>query len=816
MVGHPRSSSDSGRPLSLVIPAYNEEAAIAQAIVEADEALRRLGSVYEILVVDDGSGDRTAKIVAEAARDRPNVRLLKHAENRGYGAALRTGFEAARFAHVAFTDADCQLDLTNLDRLLPLTDRYPVVAGYRVDRQDSALRRFASWGYNLLARSLLGTRVRDCDCALKVFRKETLTDLLPESRGFFVNTEMLARARQLGYVVAEVGVRHRPRLHGHSKVSIGDVPKTLKTMLPFWWSRVLLRGSATGQSTLPWRHPAAMLALLVLVAGLLFFARPRTPLLEPEEARYAEIPRQMLEQGHFVVPVLHGQPYYHKPPLLYWLVMGSFALFGVHDWAARLVPCTASFLTVLVSYAWGRKTLGDRAAFLSAMILCLSARFIYLGRMLTMDSLLCLWVVSALASAHLALQSGRFRGGWWFLSAVACGLGILTKGPVAAVLVVLPMIVYLFLDRRGCRAGPGGWLVYTVTALLVAAPWYVLAAAHDPSFVEFFLWTHNVVRYVAPYDHPRPFWFYLPDLFLGMLPWSLLLPSLAIYLARHSRTVAPRRPPALGFFLLAALSCLAFYSASGCKRAGYILPVFPPLALALGTFLDSALPRHGFDGARCRGSRVLRQALGRLAAPATLGLLILGGGGALLAAAVGLCKPAHGLILAALSVLGVVGCVLVSRFSLPRSSEARWAICGATTFVLIMLAIHQVLPGYARKFSLRHQVHRPMEMARGDEPVICFPHVWDSVTFYLRRSDVNVYGAGERAKMLADVKTRPEALVFVKSDDQADRASAHCLTDLRRALPPELEFVPFGRPGIATAGVIRRRGLPPDMLLAEN
>ncbi len=232
--------------LSLVLPAFNEETGIREAILEADAALAALVEDHEILVVDDGSRDRTAAVVEELAAIFPHVRLLRHEDNRGYGAALRTGFEAAQFAHIAFTDADCQFHLADLSRLLPLTARYPIVVGCREDRQDSWRRRLLSRGYNLLTRTLLGTRVRDIDFALKVFHRDALAKLLPESAGFFVNTEMLARARQLNLEVAEVGVRHRPRVRGSSKVSLRAVPGTLREMLPFWWSRVLFAGPERG------------------------------------------------------------------------------------------------------------------------------------------------------------------------------------------------------------------------------------------------------------------------------------------------------------------------------------------------------------------------------------------------------------------------------------------------------------------------------------------------------------------------------------------------------------------------------------------
>ena len=127
----------------------------------------------------------------------PRVRLISHNINLGYGAALRTGFEAARYDLVAFTDADSQFHLEDIEDLVCLAREVPVVVGWRVDRQDPWRRRFLSRGYNWLARTLLGTGVRDCDCALKVFRRETLAYLLPESTGFFVNTEMLCRARTM-------------------------------------------------------------------------------------------------------------------------------------------------------------------------------------------------------------------------------------------------------------------------------------------------------------------------------------------------------------------------------------------------------------------------------------------------------------------------------------------------------------------------------------------------------------------------------------------------------------------------------------------
>lgn len=783
------------RSLSLVIPAYDEAAAIALAVAEADAALSAMGRDYEILVVDDGSTDTTAAVALSAAAGRASVRVIRHAANRGYGAALRTGFEAARGEVVAFTDADCQFHLADLGPLAALAEEHDVAVGFRLARQDPWLRCLTSRGYNVLVRALLGTGVRDCDCALKVFRREALARLLPESAGFFVNAEMLARARQLGLSVAEAGVRHRPRLRGASSVSPRDIPRTLRALLPFWWSRVLFPGAGSEPAA---AAPAAgaWLLILIAVAVLLFFARLGSPLQEPQEARYAEIPRQMLAEGRWLVPVLHGEPYLDKPPLLYWLVMGSYRLFGVHDWAARLVSSGSAFLTVLLVYGWVRRALGVRAGVLAALVLCLSARYVYLGRLLTMDGLLCLWVVAALAAAQQALRGPALHWGWWAASAGTCGLGLLTKGPVALALVIPPLLAYQALDVRAARLRLGPWLAYLAASLAVAAPWYVAVGTADPEFVGYFLWRHNVVRFVTPFDHEEPAWFYLPGLLLGMLPWTLALPGLGRFLGRRRLRAAKRRPAALGFVLLALAWCLLFFSLAGCKRATYILPALPLLAVAIGCYLDLALPRG--DLVRALASRW--GPASALARRATLLVLALGVAGSLAAVLTGLLRPTVGVPAALALAGGTVGLWRV-RPALP------WAASAAATFALLFAGVYALGPGYARRFALRGQV-RP-HAADGQDarlPVACYPRRWDSVSFYLRRGDVRAYTEEQRAELVMDLRARPETLLFVKSD--------RALHDLRRSLPASLEFVPRGRQGTLTVGLVRRRAEVSDTLFA--
>jgi dolichol-phosphate mannosyltransferase len=714
---------------------------------------------------------------------------VRHETNRGYGAALRTGFTAARCELVAFTDADCQFHLEDLGRLLPLTSDFPVAVGFRIGRKDPWRRRFLSGGFNLVVRALLGTGVRDCDCALKVFRRDVLADLLPESDGFFVNAEMLARARQHGYAVAEAGVRHRPRVRGVSKVSVGQVPRVLKTLLPFWWTRIAFAGNdqaaGEGRETCSLPSPWPALAVLLLVAGLLFFTKLRAPLLEPQEPRYAEIPRQMLQEGSFVVPVLHGEPYLDKPPLLYWLVMGSYSLFGISDRSARLVPGLAGVLCVLLTYLWGRRAAGERAGLCGALILCLSPGFVYRERMLTFDAVLCLCVLAALAAAHTALSAARLRRRWWVLSAVACGLGLLTKGPVALVLVTGPVLAFAVLDRRTARLGWRDGLTYLATSAAVALPWYAAIAYREPQFVTSFFWTHNVVRFLQPFDHEEPFWFYLPELALSLLPWVLLVPGLVRFLTRRDATTAERRTPALGFFLLAAAWTVFFFSAAGCKRPVYLLPAFPPLALALGCYLDVLLP------ADMPAVAALRQRGAQLASRAALTVLLTSIVVIAAAAGKGMVKPVSAIAFGSIVLARVV-------LALRSRQRASWAGCLAVTFGLLYAGVRELQPAYNRQYALRSDLRKQLALMHDrSASVACYPQRWDSVSFYLPRADVKVYHSDERARLLADLRTRPETLLLVKS--------GRALREVLDELPGSVEFVTHGRQGLVTVGRVRAR-----------
>lgn len=200
--------------ISVVLPAYNEEANIGTMVMDVVKTMEAIPSDFEIVVVDDGSRDGTAEIVRGLSARFPQVRLVQHPTNQGYGAAVYTGFINARKELVFFTDADNQFVLSEINRLLPRIGQADLVVGYRAPRRDPWYRVLFGRGWSLLVTLLFGYTARDIDCAFKLFRREILDHVIVRSRGATFSAEFLVRAKRQGYKIAEVPVTHRPRLAG--------------------------------------------------------------------------------------------------------------------------------------------------------------------------------------------------------------------------------------------------------------------------------------------------------------------------------------------------------------------------------------------------------------------------------------------------------------------------------------------------------------------------------------------------------------------------------------------------------------------------
>jgi glycosyltransferase involved in cell wall biosynthesis len=202
--------------LSLVLPAHNEADNIEAVVSRGLSILPGLVSDFEIIVVNDGSTDSTPEIINRLAAGNPAIKAVHHEVNRGYGAALTSGFAAATGDLIMFMDADRQFDIADITALVPYVPHYDIIAGYRIRRQDPLYRKAYGKLFGIVVWILFGVRMRDVDCAFKIYRADLLKNLHLTAPGALINTEMLARSRRKGATVAQVGVRHYPRVAGQS------------------------------------------------------------------------------------------------------------------------------------------------------------------------------------------------------------------------------------------------------------------------------------------------------------------------------------------------------------------------------------------------------------------------------------------------------------------------------------------------------------------------------------------------------------------------------------------------------------------------
>ncbi len=200
--------------LTVFFPCYNEEANVERTTQAALKTCRRLGIDYEIIIVNDGSKDRTGEIADRLAAEHANVRAVHNRPNRGYGGALQRGFREATKDWVFYTDGDGQFDFEEIDKLFPLLERFDIASAYRLNRKDSVIRKLNAFCWTTLVNVVFRLWLRDIDGAFKIYPRSFIESIEMKSQGALIDTEMLARAKRLGYTIGQVGVHHYPRVAG--------------------------------------------------------------------------------------------------------------------------------------------------------------------------------------------------------------------------------------------------------------------------------------------------------------------------------------------------------------------------------------------------------------------------------------------------------------------------------------------------------------------------------------------------------------------------------------------------------------------------
>jgi 4-amino-4-deoxy-L-arabinose transferase-like glycosyltransferase len=331
-------------------------------------------------------------------------------------------------------------------------------------------------------------------------------------------------------------------------------------------------------------------AVGLLALAVFFFHLGSYGLWEPDEGRYAEIAREMLASGNFVVPHLNYVPYIEKPPLLYWTTSLAFRFLGINEFAARMVPALGAILGVVVTYWFGRRVFDHRRGLLAAAILATCPLYAAMAQVLTTDMLLTAMLSVAFFSFFLQWREG---GRWWIAFYLAMAMAVLTKGPEGVALPLLAAIIFLWW-QGGLRGAPQRFhaIAGTLLVAVIAMPWFAVVAIKLPGFLDFYIIGEQFRRvFVASYSHDEPFYFFLPVIVAGLLPWSLCFPLLIF---------PGTRAQARGWCAIVTMLVLVLFSAAQAKLIPYILPAVPPLALLLSDSILCAIENRAPQAASRR------------------------------------------------------------------------------------------------------------------------------------------------------------------------------------------------------------------------
>jgi len=349
----------------------------------------------------------------------------------------------------------------------------------------------------------------------------------------------------------------------------------------------------TGEALIGTGRRRIVALLLIVVAVSWLTIDSFRGLYNPDEGRYAEIPREMLATGDYLVPHLNGLVYIEKPPLPYWINAVSLALFGYNEWAARLYTALAGIATVLVTAWLARRVWGAAAAWRSGLMLASSLYVMLMSHQLTLDMSLTLFTtltLVAFCAAQLADTPQRSRTRLMLLAWVGAACAFLTKGLLAGVLPVLTLLGYSLLQRDfrpWRRLAPA---VGVPLFLVIAVPWLVLMQRRLPQFFDFFIVREHFQRFTTLVEQRyQPWWFFVEVLIVGSLPW--LVPFVRALASGWRRTAAPGDFDARRLLWVWSVVVFVFFSASDSKLIPYILPMFPALALLAGSAPEASLRR---------------------------------------------------------------------------------------------------------------------------------------------------------------------------------------------------------------------------------
>ncbi len=497
---------------------------------------------------------------------------------------------------------------------------------------------------------------------------------------------------------------------------------------------------------------------LLLLAALTFFAGlGRGAITDSDEAFYAESSREMVASGDWLTPYYNYEPRFQKPVLYYWLSSLTFLVTGAGEMGARLWAALAGVGLVLVTAACGRRWYDETTGLLAGAIVATNFGYFSIGRMALPDLPLTFCITLSIWAALVStLEQERSPRKFVVLAALGLGLGFLMKGPVGIIIPALVILPVLMIERRSIGLDPGDIVLAFLIVIAVALPWYVLMwMHHGNAYLQSFFIGDNLERFATNrFNDPRPWWFYLPVVAGGLLPWT---PLALVWLGPLTQFLRGRR--SVGTIdlrlLLWAVLPLVFYSISIGKQPRYILPVLPPLALLLASsIVERTQEVRGLDGARSRPRRALPIIVGSLLSGiffVTLAVLLYRAQPLLINV-----RPIYTMVAA--SAIAIAGVLVIGTAASGnwRSAPAVVALAGAIT----LPAIQYGALSSGGDDTVRQMARMVQQNRQGAEPVGTLGVFVRNLVFYsgVRTTDVigdeqarNFLSQADRVLMVAPV-----------------------------------------------------------------
>lgn len=513
---------------------------------------------------------------------------------------------------------------------------------------------------------------------------------------------------------------------------------------------------------------------LILLAALTFFVGlGRGAITDSDEAFYAEAAREMVESGDWLTPQFNYADRFQKPILYYWLTAGTFLVTGHGEVSARLWSALAGFGLVLATAACARRWYDDETALVAGAITATNFGYFSMAHMALPDLPLAFFTTLGIFASLVATleREGRPRR-WVLIAAVSLALGFLTKGPVALVVPALVVGPLMLIERRGLSLRASDIALGLVTFLAIAVPWYAaMWFRHGPSYLEGFFVGDNFERFATDrFNDPRPWWFYLPVVAGGLLPWTpltLIWAGPVWQFLKRQRDISTVELRLLGWAVLPLL----FFTASIGKQPRYVLPVLPPLAILLaGSIVHRTRYWRGVDGSLSRG----RATGGLIVGAATSGVLLLALAVLLYRARPLLPNVEDFATTGAAIVLGLSGVAIIG-VSLSRA----WRLIPVAVAVAAAVSLPALRFGLypAPEADTVRQMAGLVEKARGEGAAVTAYTVFvRNLVFYTGFEQAEVYSDAQ----LRDFLIRPDRVLAVLPASTADRVEREQGVELKR------------------------------------